>query len=333
MGLMNVLSAFLCLTLMSMLLAGQEPDHDPCPDMGMAHAAALYSQARTILEDKTITDVASVPFLLESSAASGYASAELLLLDLWEGRYKGVDADYAKANELALKIADYPLTADCSLAQWDAQSEAIFRRALYLENGYGVEASPAEAFVWMARAAETGMPQAQCELARYYMKGLGVKQDYIKALRMLKALTKRAPKTPRLYFYLGYMCERGMGLSRPRRFWAAQLYQAGVLQGDAQATNNLGSLYERGLGLEKDVDAAMRFYRRAALQGDKDAAVNMQRLAWSTGDDATQDAIPEVPARLRLGRAALRLIDFMPVAPPLSDHIRRAVQRMEKELL
>ena len=37
--------------------------------------------------------------------------------------------------------------------------------------------------------------------------------------------------------------------------------------GDASAENNLGVLYEKGLGVDKDFDVAAEWYRRAAAHG------------------------------------------------------------------
>lgn len=52
---------------------------------------------------------------------------------------------------------------------------------------------------------------------------------------------------------------------------ARELWLARAEQGDTAAQINLGALYERGLGVERDQAQALEWYRRAAESGDADA--------------------------------------------------------------
>jgi TPR repeat protein len=49
--------------------------------------------------------------------------------------------------------------------------------------------------------------------------------------------------------------------------------------GHALAMNNIGELYEKGMGVEKDLDAAIEWYRKAAEQGEENAQSALERLA------------------------------------------------------
>jgi len=46
-------------------------------------------------------------------------------------------------------------------------------------------------------------------------------------------------------------------------------------QGHAIAQFNLGVMYDKGEGVEKDYDEAFKWYRKAAEQGDADAQYNL----------------------------------------------------------
>jgi len=60
--------------------------------------------------------------------------------------------------------------------------------------------------------------------------------------------------------------------------------------GDAIAQNNLGDFYYYGLGVPKDVPAALEWYRKAALQGESDAILRLGEMYYS-GKDVSQDYI------------------------------------------
>jgi len=64
-------------------------------------------------------------------------------------------------------------------------------------------------------------------------------------------------------YYLGQMFERGLGVP-PDYEAAAQWYRKAAEQGDSAAQISLGSLYEAGRGVPRDGEEAIRWYRRAA---------------------------------------------------------------------
>src|SRR5882762_2073017 len=88
-------------------------------------------------------------------------------------------------------------------------------------------------------AAADGDSAAQFTLANHYYRGLGVQQDFEKALA---------------------------------------LYAQVVYQGPAAAENRLGIMYERGLGVPQSYGRAMTFYRKAAAQGNALAQYNLGKI-------------------------------------------------------
>lgn len=91
-----------------------------------------------------------------------------------------------------------------------------------------------------------------------------VKSDrasYATALKVWLPLAKQGK--PRAETYVGEIFEKGLGVP-PDYDAAATWYRRAADQGYSQAEINLGSLYERGLGVPKDPAQALAWYRKAA---------------------------------------------------------------------
>ncbi len=275
----------------------------------MIVAEEQYVLARTLLEHKSVTDVSAVPSLLEKSAEAGFIPARLLLLDVWEGKFKGLEAMPDKARSYAKKMADERLSDTASEGQLAAQLDAMMRLVRYLERDHD-DASKKEAFQWLTRASERGSHEARAELARYYMKGVGCQRDPLAAIKLLKQLSIDAPETENVFFYLGYICQSGLGLSKPNYPLAVKYYAQGARYNDARAMNNLGILLERGIGVEKDEQQALRFFRLAASLGDKSSAVNMQRLLQNLG--STEEGGERMSYATRFKNALEHVAEYIP---------------------
>ena len=76
-------------------------------------------------------------------------------------------------------------------------------------------------------ATETSYPLAECQVGYSYLEGIGVKQDFEKAL-----------------------------------YWT----QRSAAHSDWDAQYNLAWIYENGLGVEKNLETARYWYKQAALQ-------------------------------------------------------------------
>ena len=59
---------------------------------------------------------------------------------------------------------------------------------------------------------------------------------------------------------------------------AVQYYGRAARLGDCDALFSLGCIYEEGLGVRPDQKKALRFFRKAALCGQKDAVRRLKRL-------------------------------------------------------
>ena len=57
-----------------------------------------------------------------------------------------------------------------------------------------------------------------------------------------------------------------------------QLNTKAAEKGNAWAQDNLGSFYEYGKGVEKDINKAIEWYTKAASKGNKHANTRLSRL-------------------------------------------------------
>ena len=276
-------------------------------DQAEMDAESLFAQARTMLADKTIRDVSAVPQMLEKCAEQGHLPARMLLLDVYEGTRVGIDPKPEKAFALALELAseEQGRANEKNVTRADflsARNEALYRLALFYERGKGCKASPYDALQRMKEAATAGLTKARSELARYLMNGVGCKPDPRRARKLLMELARSAPQTPHVFFYMGYLYMNGLGMHGPNMIMARKLYEMG-----------------EKVGAPRNFSKALKLYKKAASLGCKEASANVQRLAYKAGvrSDATW--------RLRVYRAAHRVLQALPLSPTIAVLLERAL--------
>jgi TPR repeat protein len=77
---------------------------------------------------------------------------------------------------------------------------------------------------------------------------------------------------------LGIKYESGIGV--PQDYAKAlHYYQLSAAQGNALGENDLGFMYEHGNGVPQNYAKALHYYQLAAAQGDADAAAGVARLS------------------------------------------------------
>jgi TPR repeat protein len=99
------------------------------------------------------------------------------------------------------------------------------------------------------------------------------------------------------------------GKADPAR--AAKLYAEAAQKGEASALNNLGELYEKGRGLDRNEKAAFENYLAAAKGGYPPAQFNVGRLyaAGRNKDEARRWLAEADKAGIPQARQILDLID------------------------
>ena len=110
----------------------------------------------------------------------------------------------------------------------------------------------AEAFEGFRTCAEAGCGRAQFNLGVMFHNGEGVAKDDVEAARWMQCAAE-----------LG-SCPVGATCAGPGGTVCAALASQGIVR----AQCNLGTMYDKGEGVEKNATEAVRWYRRAAEQGD-----------------------------------------------------------------
>ena len=124
--------------------------------------------------------------------------------------------------------------------------------------------------------AEGGDPEAQFELGRRYLQGVGLERNDVMALHWIRAAAEQG--FARAEAGLAWMYAVGRGVARDDA-QAFAWYRRAAENGFMVAQRMLGKCYERGTGTAVDVERARFWYEKAADQGDEYAAGRLKVLA------------------------------------------------------
>ncbi len=117
---------------------------------------------------------------------------------------------------------------------------------------------------WLTAASDQGDLDSIVNLATMYLFGYGTKTDGARARELLqKAVDAEYPAAGR---FMGISYEKGIGLPKDYEE-AVKWYRWGAERGDAGSAFLLGDCYENGSGVKKDLNEARRWYEKAA-EGD-----------------------------------------------------------------
>ena len=153
-------------------------------------------------------------------------------------------------------------------------------------SGISVPQDYAKAASWLEKAADQGLPRRNSISGALYEAGNGVQQDDAQG-RGLVSKSRRTGLCPRR------TASRAALRSRRRRAaglcaQAAGWYRKAALQELPEAEYNLGTLYERGIGVPQDYAQAADLYRRAAEKGNASAQFNLG-LLYDNGTGVEKD--------------------------------------------
>ena len=132
-----------------------------------------------------------------------------------------------------------------------------------------------------------GKTAAQIRSIAYnYQHGKGGKSvDYAKAMKYYHIAAERG-NTDAMND-IGFMYERGLGVTKDDAE-ATKWYRKAAEQGNASGQNNFGIMYRDGLGVEKDYVEAVKWYRKAAEQGHAGGQLNLGYM-YEKGYGVTKD--------------------------------------------
>lgn len=146
---------------------------------------------------------------------------------------------------------------------------------LYFSGEY-MEEDVFEAVKWIRKAAENGMPSSQNTLGMLYYVGNGVELDYEQAFRWLQSALNNGIDDDYLRLILGECYLLGRGTIRDYRI-ALDLFQKLSVSEDcavvSSAKNNLGIMYCKGYGVQKNLDKATQLFQEAITETEYDELV------------------------------------------------------------
>ncbi|MBC8155053.1 MAG: SEL1-like repeat protein [Bacteroidetes bacterium] len=124
----------------------------------------------------------------------------------------------------------------------------------------------------------------------YYSGQSGVEQDYKKAAEWYNRAAKSGSASGQND--LGYMYQLGLGVVQNDTI-ATLWYRRAAEQGEADAQNSLGNMYANGFGVKQDYEQAVQWYQKAADQDNAKGQNNlgtMYYLGHSVSVDKTKAA-------------------------------------------
>jgi TPR repeat protein len=206
----------------------------------------------------------------EQQATSGDAAAQCGLGMMYK-KGQGVLQDYAQAALWWRKAAE------------QGYAQAQYNLAASYYNGEGVPQDYAQAALWFCKAAEQGHAHAQYNLGAWYEEGedQGVPQDDTQA-----AFWRRKIRAWRAYINSVDFRDSEHWRYTQAAFW----YRKAAEQGDADAQDALGDLYDKGQGVPQDYAQAALWYRKAAEQGLAEAQLGLGTL-YGGGRSGPQDFV------------------------------------------
>jgi TPR repeat protein len=189
----------------------------------------------------------------KSSAEQGYDAAQALLGHcFYTGQ--GVMKDTNEA------VRWYRLAATQGFAA------AQCNLGICYELGEGARRDMSEAVKWYKLAAEQGNCTAQYNLALSLESGVGVKNNVSQALKLYKLAAEQGHPTAQFKLGAYYFTEsEHLELLEEEAFYWLGKSSA---QGNAQAHGQLGLCYERGIGIEANIDQAIYYYQLGAERND-----------------------------------------------------------------
>lgn len=167
------------------------------------------------------------------------------------------------------------LTAEAGLS--DAQ--ALYGQMLL--DGDGVAQDQRAAIGWFGKAAEQGHAMAINMIGRCYDQGWGVDIDKTRAAEWFKISADMGLDWGQYNYATLLALGQGVAEDKPA---ALALFEQAAAQGNAKAINFVGSFYEDGWVVDRDLAIAADHYRRAAEGGDFRGRFNHARMLADAGD-------------------------------------------------
>jgi TPR repeat protein len=148
---------------------------------------------------------------------------------------------------------------------------------------------------WYVRAIELNYMRAYADLGQIYLSGRGVRRNYAKASSLLQTALEAGVLGA--HGPIGEMYFRGNG--RPRSY--AKALEHFLLDPAPNIyTTELAYMYRHGLGIGRDPEGAIKWYRTALIKGRNYATYEIGTMYWN-GEVAEPDSRAKALAWFLLG--------------------------------
>jgi len=187
----------------------------------------------------------------------------------------GVDKDEAEGFQYYREAANLGL------------ADAAYNVGIGYLTGLGTEKNDRQAVVWFNKAAEKNYLPAQYNLAALYASGRGAQKNRKRAAFWYKKAADQGDGFARYNYALLLLS----GAEKNNHAIAAGYMAKAAKQGVVPAQNQLGVMYFRGQGVEKDPETALMWFEIAAQLGSEKAQKNKTMIARMMPQKSTRRAI------------------------------------------
>lgn len=136
-----------------------------------------------------------------------------------------------------------------------------------------------------AKAADAGDAYAKAVLGKAYHNGEGAPKDLVKAANFFKQSAELDCELGAAWF--GYCCRDGVGVQRDPDA-AVKWYSLAIAKGRVNAMLNLGCMYRDGNGVSRDYSKAYEIFLQAANKGNAFAQAEVGALLYN-GNGVARD--------------------------------------------
>ncbi|GEM_PF-3374223 len=227
--------------------------------------AMSYRQGKGVKED-----VEQAAYWFEKAARQGDLKSQIMLYSIY--RYGiGVKSDEKVAVRWLKKVATYRPTPRTTTQIKQRINDAQYQLGLRYAVGRGVAIDQNAAANWFEKAAQSGHKLAQYQVAMRHLLGLTSAPDAQNtAFLYLNQAASGEHPFPRAQNQLGLYFEQQNLFSK-----AVTWYRKAANADLASAQYNLGNMYLKGLGIQKDWYQAAYWFKKAAEKGSIRAQNNL----------------------------------------------------------
>lgn len=169
---------------------------------------------------------------------------------------------------------------------------ALFEVGRIYTDGNGIERNLTEAAKWYRLAAERGHGPAQYRLGNFYEKGHGMARNIDEAMVWYRLAAKQGNALA--MHNLAVVTAMGTNNAKADLNTAAGWFEKAAELGIKDSQVNLGILYTKGLGVEKDLVAAYKWFGVASQAGDSDASSKRDTVSGLMTKDQLQHGRAEI---------------------------------------